>query len=487
MARLVTVALQYTAYTAFHKPDQISELLSARVPCLIRHDNFLPGPNAALQQRLTDSTEGVEHRGAGRLKVVIFGLGYVGCTAAGCIVSQGHDVVGIDPNSEKVATIASGRSPIREPGLEELLAPAAAEGRLMAAEVIGSHLNDCDIAIVCVGTPSGPDGAHNMGFIAQVTRQIAAAVDPARGKILTVAYRSTMRPGSIDQIIAPIFRAKLGDAMEQVVELAYNPEFLREATAVEDYFNPPKIVVGTLSGEPSANMEALHEGIEAPIFHVGIREAEFTKFVDNTWHAVKVSFANEVGRLCQQLDISAAQVHKVFVSDTKLNISSYYTRPGGPFGGSCLPKDVRALQHIAADEGVNTHLIDSLIRSNEAHKHHQFTRVSEGLEPGARILLVGLAFKADTDDLRESPAVDLCRKLLGARFKVAVYDPALKPEHLVGQNLGYAYSHLPTIDTLLVDKDEAENGSYDLVVATNRLVKTLSLGDVAIVDVSAIP
>lgn len=326
-----------------------------------------------------------------------------------------------------------------------------------------------------------------MGFIAQVTRQIAAAVDPARGKILTVAYRSTMRPGSIDQIIAPIFRAKLGDAMEQVVELAYNPEFLREATAVEDYFNPPKIVVGTLSGEPSANMEALHEGIEAPIFHVGIREAEFTKFVDNTWHAVKVSFANEVGRLCQQLDISATQVHKVFISDTKLNISSYYTRPGGPFGGSCLPKDVRALQHIAADEGVNTHLIDSLIRSNEAHKHHQFTRVTEGLEPGARILLVGLAFKADTDDLRESPAVDLCRKLLGARFKVAVYDPALNPEHLVGQNLGYAYSHLPTIDTLLVDKDEAENGSYDLVVATNRLVKTLSLGDVAIVDVSAIP
>lgn len=421
------------------------------------------------------------------MKVVIFGLGYVGCTAVACIGSTGHDVVGIDPSLEKVAAITAGRSPISEPGLDDMLMATLADGRLVASRTIDNHLVGADIAIVCVGTPSGHDGAHNMSYIAQVTRQIAEAVSTDRATPLTVAYRSTMRPGSIDQIIAPIFRAQLGDRVDRVVELVYNPEFLREATAVEDYFNPPKIVVGTQSGRPSVPMEALHEGIQAPTFHVGIREAEFTKFVDNTWHAIKVAFANEVGRVCQQLDISARQVHEIFVSDTKLNISAYYTRPGGAFGGSCLPKDVRALQHIAADTGANTHLIDALIRSNEAHKHHQFSRVVRDLPAGAKVLVVGLAFKADTDDLRESPAVDLTRKLLDAGFGVSVYDPALTPKDLIGQNLGYAYAHLPTIDTLLVDKTRAETGGWDLVIATNRLIKTLSLGDANTVDLSAIP
>jgi GDP-mannose 6-dehydrogenase len=421
------------------------------------------------------------------MKVVIFGLGYVGCTAAACISKSGHHVVGIDPSTDKVEMIAAGQSPISEPGLDEMLADALTQNRLEASSTIGNHLDDAQIAIVCVGTPSGPDGAHNMSYIAQVSRQIAEAVRADRTAPLTIAYRSTMRPGSVDQIIAPIFRARLGDAMPQLVELVYNPEFLREATAVDDYFNPPKIVIGTQSGEPSVVMDALHDGIDAQVFHVGIREAEFTKFVDNTWHAVKVAFANEIGRVCQQLDISARQVHEIFISDTKLNISPYYTRPGGAFGGSCLPKDVRALQHIASDIGANTHLIDSLMRSNEAHKHYQFTQVVRDLQPGARVLLVGLAFKADTDDLRESPAVDLARKLIDAGYRLSVYDPGLRSENLVGQNLGYAYAHLPTIDTLLVDKAAAESGGFDVVIATNRLAKTLSLGSVKVVDVSAIP
>lgn len=268
------------------------------------------------------------------MKVAIFGLGYVGCTAAGCITRQGHRVVGIDVSEGKVQTINDGKSPVREPGLDALIAEAVADGRLYATREIGAELDDCDIAIVCVGTPSGVDGAHNMSYIAQVTRAIAAAIRPDRSVPLTVAYRSTMRPGSIEHIIQPIFRARFGDAAANVVELVYNPEFLREATAIKDYFEPPKIVLGTIDGAPSINMEKLHEGIDAPVFHVGIREAEITKFVDNTWHAVKVAFANEIGRVCQNLDISAAEVHKIFVSDTKLNISPYYTRPGGPFGGS---------------------------------------------------------------------------------------------------------------------------------------------------------
>ncbi|WP_298282179.1 nucleotide sugar dehydrogenase [Novosphingobium sp.] len=420
------------------------------------------------------------------MKIAILGLGYVGCTAAGCIASQGHHVIGIDVNPGKVETLNSGRSPVYEPGLDDLIGKARAEGRLEAVTEIGDKLDDCDIAIVCVGTPSGVDGAHNMGYIVQVTRAIATAVKPDRATPLTVVYRSTMRPGTTEQMIAPIFHSLIGENCDRVIELVYNPEFLREATAIEDYFNPPKIVLGTIGGEPSEKMVALHEGIDAPIFHVGIREAEITKFVDNTWHAVKVAFANEVGRVCQNLGISARQVHQIFVSDTKLNISAYYTRPGGPFGGSCLPKDVRALQHIAADTGSQTHLVDSLLRSNDAHKHHQFLQVTQGLEPGARVLLVGLSFKADTDDLRESPAVDMARKLLDAGYALDVYDPQLKPESLVGQNLGYAYAILPSIDGLLVDKATAQSRDYGVVVATNRLIKDLDLGDKRVVDVSAI-
>ena len=237
------------------------------------------------------------------MKIAILGLGYVGCTAAGCIASQGHHVIGIDVNPGKVETLNSGRSPVYEPGLDDLIGKARAEGRLEAVTEIGDKLDDCDIAIVCVGTPSGVDGAHNMSYIVQVTRAIASAIKPDRTNPLTVVYRSTMRPGTTEQMILPIFRSLVGEDCDRLIELVYNPEFLREATAIEDYFNPPKIVLGTIGAEPSEKMVALHEGIDAPIFHVGIREAEITKFVDNTWHAVKVAFANEVGRVCQNLDI----------------------------------------------------------------------------------------------------------------------------------------------------------------------------------------
>ncbi|MEO0642325.1 MAG: nucleotide sugar dehydrogenase [Pseudomonadota bacterium] len=422
------------------------------------------------------------------MKIAIFGLGYVGSAAAGCLASQGHTIIGIDVAQAKVDALNAGEAPVYEPGLDELIAAAHADGRIRAStEATQDDLNACDVAIVCVGTPSGVDGAHNMSFIAQVTRNIAEALSPDRARPLTLAYRSTMRPGSCENIIWPIIENALGDKAEDTVELVYNPEFLREASAIEDYFNPPKIVIGTLGGQPSANMAALNKGIEAPMFEVGLREAEITKFVDNSWHAVKVAFANEIGRVCQNLEISARDVHAIFKSDTKLNISAYYTRPGGAFGGSCLPKDVRALQYIAADTGSATHLVDSLIRSNEAHKHHQFLHATEGLEPGAKVLLVGLAFKMETDDLRESPAVDMARKLLEAGYDLDIYDPQIEPENLVGQNLGYAYAYLPQIDGLLVNKDVAEAREYALVVATNRLIDHLNVTAARTVDASAIP
>lgn len=420
------------------------------------------------------------------MKIAILGLGYVGSTAAGCLASQGHTIIGVDVSAAKVAALSEGRAPVFEPGLDSLIADAHAEGRITATTRLTDELHDCDIAIVCVGTPPGVDGAHNMSNIAQVTRSIVAALKPGRAAPLTLAYRSTIRPGSCENIIWPIIESQLGADAAAMVELVYNPEFLREANAIDDFLNPPKIVIGTLGGKPSANMVKLNEGIDAQLFEVGLREAEITKFVDNSWHAVKVAFANEIGRVCQNLDISARTVHEIFKSDTKLNLSAYYTRPGGPFGGGCLPKDVRALQNIAAETGSATHVVDALIQSNEAHKLHQFEHATRGLEPGAKVLLVGLAFKLETDDLRESPAVDLARKLSDAGYDLDIYDPAVTPETLVGQNLFYAYSVLPLIDGIMVTKDLAESRDYARIIATNRLIDTLTIDTAKLVDTSTI-
>ena len=409
------------------------------------------------------------------MKVVVFGLGYVGFTAACCIASEGHQVVGIDVSARKVTEILAGEAPIVEPKVAQMLATGLEQGLISADTEIGTAMDDCDLAIVCVGTPSAADGSHNMGYIADVTRQIAEAIMAVRSEPLTVAYRSTIRPGTIDDLIMPIFQSHLSSHTFGHVEVVYSPEFLREGSAVQDYFAPPKVVIGTRDGKPNAAMTLINENIDAPTFVTGYREAEITKFVDNSWHAVKVAFANEIGRVCLTMGISAQQVHEIFTADTKLNISPYYTRPGGAFGGSCLPKDVRALQNIGADIGANIHLVDSLLRSNEAHKHRLFEYSVEGLTPNASILLVGLAFKAGTDDLRESPNVDLARKLLAAGYALEIYDPAIDAAKLVGANLGYAYSKLPVLERLLVTRDHALAGQYDRVIATNATVESLSL------------
>lgn len=422
------------------------------------------------------------------MKVVIFGLGYVGFTAACCIASEGHSVIGIDVSEKKVAAIKDGVSPIVEPGVDDLLRTGLAKGLIAAATQINGHLDDADLAIVCVGTPSASDGSHNMGYIADVSRHIARAMKPGRKQALTVAFRSTIRPGSIEELIAPIFLEELGADRAGEVEIVYNPEFLRESSAVKDFFEPPKIVIGTRDGRPNAAMSALNANINSPVFVTGYREAEFTKFVDNSWHAVKVAFANEIGRVCLQLGIQASKVHEIFVSDTKLNISPYYMRPGGAFGGSCLPKDVRALQYIAGDCGAHTHLVDALLRSNEAHKHAMFEYASRALAPGSKVLLAGLAFKAATDDLRESPNVDLARKFLAAGFDLEIFDPAIDAKKLIGANLGYAYSQLPTLERLLVSKTRAETTQYERIIAANATIKQLSLAASAeVIDINSLP
>lgn len=421
------------------------------------------------------------------MKISVFGLGYVGLTGAACLLGEGHTVVGVEINERKSRLIAAGRSPIVEPGVEEKLASGVREGRLSVTSRAVDAIADADIALVCVGTPSGPDGAHNMTFIVNVSQEIATALaGRGRERPLTVVYRSTMRPGSMEGLVAPIFERALGAAMPEVTELIYNPEFMRESSAVSDYLAPPKIVIGTADGKPSQRMAELYKSIDAPTFVTGFKEAEFTKFVDNAFHAAKVAFANEVGRFCIAMGIDASQVHRIFVSDRKLNISSYYTRPGGAFGGSCLPKDVRALEYLSNDTGANAHLVGSLLKSNEAHKRFLFEHSTSGLAKGAHVLMVGLAFKAGTDDLREAPQLDLARRLLQSGYRLSILDPAVKPDQLLGQNLGYAFAHLPSMAQLLISEEEATATSYDRVIDTNGRANTLALKSTQVIDIHAL-
>lgn len=427
---------------------------------------------------------GGQHEAAGehRVKIAILGLGYVGMTAAACLASQGFEVIGIDPNETKVNAVLAGRSPITEPGLDDLVAEARAEGLITAHTTLGPEVAECELAIVCVGTPSAVDGSHNMTHIAEVTRQLAELMKSNPGRSLTVAYRSTMRPGTIDELIQPILESILGPDSSRV-EVVYNPEFLRESTAVKDFFEPPKIVIGTKTGGKCQALDKIYANIQAPVFYVKYRESEMTKFVDNAFHAVKTAFANEIGRVCTQLGVSAADVHKIFVADTKLNISANYLRPGGAFGGSCLPKDVRALQHISRMAGGYTHVIDSLMASNEAHKMFLFQHITRDLPHGARILMLGIAFKNRSDDLRESPNVDLTRMLLTAGYRLSIFDPYVTPQNLIGQNLG-VLSNSPFIPQLLVDQKVVEQEQWDLVIDTRSVAADYSIDSVRTVDIN---
>lgn len=413
--------------------------------------------------------------GGNPMRIAVFGMGYVGLTTACCMASEGHSVVGVDKLAGKLRDIGRGIAPFKEPGLQELLTEVHGKGLLAATESVSAALDGAILAIVCVGTPSTSDGALDMRSVIEVTQQIASALAEQPGPLLTVAYRSTMQPGSMTDVISPIFSDVLGADWEERVELVYNPEFLREASAIADYFHPPKIIVGTRNAAPSAAMGELYRDITAPVFHLRFEPAEITKFIDNSWHAVKVAFANEVGRICEGLGISARQMHEVFVADTKLNISSYYTRPGGPFGGSCLPKDVRALCTMSRTLNANAHLLDSVLRSNEAHKRHQLGEVRKRLPMNAKVLMVGLAFKDGTDDLRECPNVELLEGLLSDGHFVQVYDPFCK-SHLHQEGASAPSAARVLLEGRLIASEEAETGDWDLVIVNSAAERGLKLG-----------
>ena len=399
------------------------------------------------------------------MKIVVFGLGYVGATATACLLRDGHTVIGIDVSTDKAAMIESGVSPVSEPGLDELLAAGRDAGRLSATTDIGRHLDDADIAMVCVGTPSLPSGGLDLTQVSAVSAELAAALKTrdADREPLIIAYRSTMYPGAMEDIVLPALIEAAGEAPGTRFEAVLNPEFLRESTAIQDYYAPSRVVVGEREPGVTRRMLGVYDHIDAPFFELPYRTAEMVKLSDNGFHALKVVFANEIGRLALEFDVDPEPLIDVFLSDTKLNISPYYLRPGGAFGGSCLPKDVRAISALAGIRGVELPVMSNVITSNEAHKRYLADRVMRHLEPGGSVLLIGLTFKAETDDLRESPLIDLAEALVGKGYDLKIYDPDLKNRELVGANLAYVQQRLPHLSRLLVEDVDAA-GDVSLVV-----------------------
>ncbi|HSW50296.1 MAG TPA: nucleotide sugar dehydrogenase [Bryobacteraceae bacterium] len=374
-------------------------------------------------------------------RVAVLGLGYVGCVTAACLAELGHHVCGVDRDEHKVQSVLEHRAPFFEPGLEELIARNVSAGRLTAASETSLALRDAGIAVVCVGTPSERGGDASMAQLQRVCEQISVCRPP--GGRLIVAVRSTVFPGTCGGMV----KQALGD--QAGLSIVSNPEFLREGCAVEDFLQPSLIVVGSRDEDARARVAALYAGLNVGPCLVTLETAEMIKFVCNAFHAVKISFANEVGALCGRLGIPAREVMATLCEDTRLNLSPAYLKPGFAFGGSCLPKDLRALNYRAVRMELTLPLLGNVLASNEAHLHRALSAV---LDLGSRRLGVfGLAFKENTDDLRESPAVTLVEQLIGKGRSLRIFDPHIRLDRIRGANRAYVLSAIPHIGQLLQD------------------------------------
>lgn len=370
------------------------------------------------------------------------GLGYVGTTTAACLLNDGHHVYGIDINPGKVQAVTEGRSPVVERDIESMLEAGLAAGRLLGGPSPAPWLDRLDLVMICVGTPSRADGKLDLVHLLEVTRQLGRRLADRRADApLLLVFRSTMAPGTMERLILPTLEAAAGEAPGRLYEVAFNPEFLRKSTAVKDYYAPPKIVVGERHPGASRRLMGIYDGLEAPLFEVGFIEAEMVKFVDNSFHALKVAFANEIGRVAVARGIDPQRVADMFLADTKLNISPAYLRPGGPFGGSCLPKDLGAMLALAREVGVHAPLLGGARESNAVHTAWLAQKVRARLAPPGPVLLMGLSFKAGTDDLRNSPLLELAEALLDLGYDLRVFDPDLDPERLIGVNFALAAEH----------------------------------------------
>jgi GDP-mannose 6-dehydrogenase len=381
------------------------------------------------------------------MNVAVVGLGYVGAVTAACLAELGQSVVGVDVDAQKVEEIDAGRSPIIEPRLEELVAAGRASGRLRVTTELGAALRGCQVVMVSVGTPARSDGTVDLGHVERVSSEIGRELANA-DEFVVVVYRSTVPPGTVTGRLRPLLEAESGRRTDDDFGLAMAPEFLREGSGVADFFDPPFVVAGVREARTLAFITGLFSGLGRPTRALSIEQAEALKYACNAYHAVKITFANEIGRLLGAVDVDAREVMSAFCEDERLNISTAYLRPGFAFGGSCLPKDMRALLHLARMHDVDVPMLGGILRSNESHLRLAVRRV---LDTGARdVALLGLSFKPETDDLRESPFVEAAETLVGKGTRLRIFDPIVNPERLIGTNRRYIESRLPHLQEMLV-------------------------------------
>ena len=399
------------------------------------------------------------------MRISIFGMGYVGAVCTACLAQRGHQIIGVDVSKHKVELINAGKSPIVEPGLEELLTAGKNSGHIRATSDYMDAIQNSDITMVCVPTPSKANGDLSLEYIEAVCREIGFAMREKSSRH-TVIIRSTVLPGTVKGTVLPILEdcAQMKAGVD--FGLGVNPEFLRESTAIHDYDEPPMTVVGVLDDQTGHLMESLYSDLNAPFICKPIEVAEMIKYTCNVWHAVKVGFANEIGSIAKALKVDGREVMDVVCRDHKLNISSYYMKPGFAFGGSCLPKDVRALNYRASKLDVKTPLISAVMPSNEYQVNRAFQLV-ESLKK-RRIGMLGLSFKAETDDLRESPLVELAEMLIGKGYNLSIYDRNVKFASIHGANREYINSKIPHVASLLVDDASEVLDHVDVLILGNK-------------------
>lgn len=398
------------------------------------------------------------------MNISIFGLGYVGCVAMGCLAKTGHRLVGVDPQQTKVDFINQGKPTIIEEGITEILIEQHAAGRISATRSAAEAVAATEVSFICVGTPPTPNGHLDLSAIANVAEEIGAAMKQKKGRHV-VAVRSTVLPGTREKVIEILARAS-GRIAGQDFAVVSNPEFLREGTSVRDFFKPPYTLIGSDVAWATEMMKEVYKGIDAPFITAEPKVAELMKYVCNSFHALKIVFANEVGNICKKLGVDSHQLMDVFCQDTKLNISKAYLKPGFAYGGSCLPKDLKALRTIGHDHYLQTPVLEAIERSNEFQKELVFQRIIEfGFQ---KVGFIGLAFKAGTDDLRDSPIIDVIERLLGKGFQIQIFDPHVHVSQLTGANRDYILKRIPFISRFISSDLAATVSGSDLLVIVNR-------------------
>ncbi len=396
------------------------------------------------------------------MNIAILGMGYVGCVSAACLADQGHSVTGVDVNPLKVDLINEGKSPIVEKYLDTMIRDATADGRLRATTMATDAVQQSEISLICVGTPSREDGSQDLQHLRGVSRDIGRALRLHRD-YHTVVIRSTLIPGTAESVVLPLIEEESDKQVGQDFGLCVNPEFMREGSAVDDYYNPPLTLIGAWDQRSGDGLQSLYENLDAPLMRTTLRVAEMLKFASNSFHALKVGFANEIGVICKEMGIDSHEVMDLFMQDTRLNISTQYLRPGFAFGGSCLPKDVRAIVHQAKTLGIQAPILEAILPSNETHIERAFNMVRR--TGSKKVGILGLSFKGGTDDLRESPMVHLAEKLLGKGYKLSIYDPNVSLSRIIGANKQYIDQVLPHLAELFVtDLDEVLDGTEVLLV-----------------------